>query len=136
LRASANGVVEAPEDPELLARMTAQVMPTVDPRWNDTNPAQLAQVILERGLLTDMTSMDAVIADLSTAAEIARGREAQQTLAQWQQSESSRRTKQQAQTLSGAGGRGEPADDDAEFFERLKSAHAGGNYAARRGNNV
>jgi hypothetical protein len=131
VQAVESGRVEAPEDPATLARVTSEIMPTRDPRWAETSPDLIAQIIGERpGLLADMSDMNAVIGGLSTAAELARGRQAEQTLFAWQRAEATRQEKLSAQSLSGVGGRIE-TDDEADFFERLKAAH-GQTYAAAR----
>jgi hypothetical protein len=124
VRAVSSGKVPAPKDPQVLSRLMTEVMPQRDPRWNETSPDVLAEIINERpGLVGDMTDMTAIVGGLSTAAELARGRQAERTMQTWTRAESMKEMKRNAQTLSGATGRGEPANEDEEFFTRLQEAH-------------
>ncbi|HCG02532.1 MAG TPA: hypothetical protein DEV93_18565 [Chloroflexi bacterium] len=125
VKAVSTGRVPAPEDPAVLSRITSELMPQRDPRWGETSPDVLAEIINERPeLVGDLSDMNAVVSGLSTAAELARGRQAERTMQTWTRAEAMKEMKRNAQTLSGAAGRGEPADADEEFFERLKSAHS------------
>jgi len=125
VKAVSSGRVPAPEDPTTLSRLTSELMPQRDPRWNETDPDLLASIIAEKpDLIGDLSDLNSVVSGLSNAAEIARGRQAERTLSAWSMAEETRQAKLSAQTLSGATGRGEPANEDEEFFERLKSAHS------------
>jgi hypothetical protein len=123
VKAVSSGRVPAPEDPAVLSRVTREIMPRRDPRWAETNPDVLAEIISERpDLVGDLTDLNSVVGGLSTAAELARGRQYERTLSAWSMAEETRQAKLSAQTLSGVGGRIE-TDEDSEFFERLKAAH-------------
>jgi hypothetical protein len=132
-RAINTGRVEAPEDMETLNSILPGVMAQHDPRWSETDTALLAQVIAEQPQLLpeDMRDMTKITNGLSTAAQIARGRQAEMTLDAYRRAAESAAFKEQAQTLSGAAGRPLAEDDDESFFQRLK-AHAGNSYANKR----
>ena len=125
VKAVSSGRVPAPEDPAVLSRLTSELMPQRDPRWNETDPDLLASIIAEKpDLIGDLSDLNSVVSGLSNAAEIARGRQAERTMAAWSMAEETRQAKLSAQTLSsGVGGRIE-TDEDEDFFNRLKSAHS------------
>ena len=81
VKAVSSGRVPAPEDPAVLSRLTSELMPQRDPRWNETNPDLLASIIAEKpDLIGDLSDLNSVISGLSNAAELARGRQAERTL--------------------------------------------------------
>jgi len=125
VKAVSSGKVPAPEDPQVLSRLMSEVMPQRDARWSETDPDLLAQIISEKpDLIGDLSDLNSVVSGLSNAAEIARGRQAERTMAAWSMAEATRQAKLSAQTLSsGVGGRIE-TDEDEDFFNRLKSAHS------------
>ncbi len=133
-RAMSTGRVEAPENIETLNSILPGMMNQRDQRWSETDPTLLAQVIAEQPQLLpeDMRDMTEITNGLATAAQIARGRQAEMAVTAYRMAAESETAKLNAQTLSGAGSRPLPEDDDSVFFDRLKGAHRGGSYASQR----
>lgn len=119
--------VPAPSDPDMLAMTASQMMPSVDAAWAATDPRLLANVLESRPeLLSEerLGDMQSVVSDLSTAAALARGVQAENTLQSYRRAEDMRDAKRNAQTLTGQTGRGPSADDDEVAWERIQAAHS------------
>jgi hypothetical protein len=94
VRSLATGRVEAPQDPQALSRLMSETMPQRDPRWNETDPDLLAQIIAEKpDLISDLGDLNSVVSGLSNAAALARGRQAERTMAAWSSAEETRQAK-------------------------------------------